>query len=97
MATEIKWADGQAITADSTIRWADGQPFVYYAVATIIETQGSLDDFWVDITDAAIFLTDQNGDIMYTQDGNPIMASGSTSWVDIMASGSTSVEWTDIS
>ena len=30
MATEIKWADGQAITADSTIRWADGQPFVYY-------------------------------------------------------------------
>jgi hypothetical protein len=86
MATEIKWADGQAITADSTIRWADGQPFVYYAVATIIETQGSLDDFWVDITDAAIFLTDQNGDIMYTQDGNPIMASGSTS-----------VEWTDIS
>jgi hypothetical protein len=55
-------------------------------VATIIETQGSLDDFWVDITDAAIFLTDQNGDIMYTQDGNPIMASGSTS-----------VEWTDIS
>ncbi len=40
---------------------------------------------WVDITDAAIFLTDQNGDIMYTQDGNPIMASGSTS-----------VEWTDI-
>jgi hypothetical protein len=44
------------------------------------------DDSWVDITDAAIFLTDQNGDIMYTQDGNPIMASGSTS-----------VEWTDIS
>ena len=30
MATEIKWADGQAITADSTIRWADGQLFVYY-------------------------------------------------------------------
>ncbi len=28
--TLIKWADGQAITADSTIRWADGQLFVYY-------------------------------------------------------------------
>ena len=42
---------------------------------TFIETQGSLDDFWVDITDAAIFLTDQNGDIMYTQDGNPMIKS----------------------
>ena len=30
METEIKWADGQAVTADSTIRWADGQLFVYY-------------------------------------------------------------------
>lgn len=36
MATEIKWADGQAITADSTIRWADGQPFVYYSGSSAI-------------------------------------------------------------
>ena len=30
METEIKWADGQAVIAESDIRWADGQPFVYY-------------------------------------------------------------------
>jgi hypothetical protein len=30
METEIKWADGQAITAESEIRWADGGIFVYY-------------------------------------------------------------------
>ena len=30
MATEIKWADGQAVLAESTIRWADGGIFVYY-------------------------------------------------------------------
>ena len=29
MKTEIKWADGQAVIAESDIRWADGQPFVY--------------------------------------------------------------------
>ena len=30
MATEIKWADGQAILSDTTIRWADGGVFQYY-------------------------------------------------------------------
>jgi len=30
METESKWADGQAVIAESDIRWADGQPFVYY-------------------------------------------------------------------
>ena len=40
---------------------------------------------WADVTDQARFLTDQNEDIMYTQDGKPIMLSDSTS-----------VEWTDI-
>jgi len=30
MATEIKWADGQAILAESEIRWSDGGVFCYW-------------------------------------------------------------------
>lgn len=30
MATEIKWADGNAIVADSEIRWSDSSPYYYY-------------------------------------------------------------------
>jgi len=54
METEIKWADGQAITADSTIRWADGQPFVYYAVATITL-----------LTEGVYMMVDMGGGIVY--------------------------------
>jgi len=30
MTTEIKWADGNAIIADSTLRWADGDIYDYW-------------------------------------------------------------------
>ena len=33
MTTEIKWADGNAIIADSTLRWADGDIYDYWYVA----------------------------------------------------------------
>lgn len=60
MTTEIKWADGQAITADSTIRWADGQPFVYYAVATITL-----------LTEGVYMMIDLGGGIVYLKHLSP--------------------------
>lgn len=30
MATEVKWSDGNAILAESTIRWSDGDIFGFY-------------------------------------------------------------------
>ena len=30
MTTEIKWADGNAIIADSTLRWVDGDIYDYW-------------------------------------------------------------------
>ena len=32
MTTEIKWADGNAIIADSTLRWADGDIYDYWYI-----------------------------------------------------------------
>ena len=43
METEIKWADGQAVIAESDIRWADVQPFVYYySKKTLLEVNDRL-------------------------------------------------------
>lgn len=59
METEIKWADGQAVIAESDIRWADGQPFVYY-----------YEDAGGDLPDG-VFLRRLLGVGMLTRKGNP--------------------------
>jgi hypothetical protein len=30
MATDVKWADGQAILTDTVVRWSDGGIYEYY-------------------------------------------------------------------
>ena len=60
METEIKWADGQAVIAESDIRWADGQPFVYYAVATITL-----------LTEGVYMMIDLGGGLVYLKPTSP--------------------------